>query len=69
MPSNSSGTFSAVTPRSARVDQTLRPGAASAAFSTPPHARTAAGTSAAPNAASMLAAKSRCDSSNSKNTV
>src|SRR5690349_9092159 len=62
MPSYSSATAKAVTPRSARVAHTLRPGSTSPA----PHARTAAGTFAAPSAASMLDAKSRCWSSISK---
>ena len=56
MPSNSSGTASAVTPRSASVAHTLRPGPVSPAD----QARIAAGTSAAARAPSMLAAKSRC---------
>ena len=46
MPSNFSGTIRAVTPRSASVDHTLRPGPVSPAA----QARTAAGTSAAPSA-------------------
>ena len=55
-PPNSSGTDSAVTPRSANRDHTARPGRVSPCA----HIRSAAGISAVPIAASMLAAKSRC---------
>ena len=64
MPSNFSGTISAVTPRSVSWAHTLRAGAVSPSA----HDRTAVGRSAAPRAASMLAAKSRCCSSISKFT-
>ncbi|EUA23780.1 hypothetical protein I553_5687 [Mycobacterium xenopi 4042] len=61
MPSNRWGTMRAVTPRSANRAHTLRPGPRSPAA----QARTAPATSAAANAASMLAAKSRCCGSRS----
>ena len=55
-PPNRSDTASAVTPRSPNIDQIARPGPVSPCA----QARFAAGTSATPIAASMLAAKSRC---------